>query len=124
MRLRAMRELGYDAAPCKVLPTQTDTDTLRAIIIKDNVQKGEWSWQDLANDWSAEELQGWGVELPEFIQDEEPNADELTADGEDKPHSVKLTFPNQTEMNKFRDAYENIIKDEFNVAISISGGKL
>lgn len=124
MRLKAMRELGFADAPCKVLPESTDTATLRAVLIKDNVQKGEWDAAMLQNDWSADELQEWGVELPEMTIEDEPNADELTADGEDKPNSVKLTFTSQSEMNRFRDAYESIIKDEFDVQISISGGKI
>lgn len=78
MRLKAMRDLGFSDAPCKVLPESTDTATLRAVLIKDNVQKGEWDAAMLQNDWSADELQEWGVELPEFEQPEpeQPKAEE------------------------------------------------
>jgi hypothetical protein len=84
MRLKAMRDLGFSDAPCKVLPESTDTATLRAVLIKDNVQKGEWDAAMLQNDWSADELQGWGVELP--------NAKEFEAKGEDKSDDVQTSF--------------------------------
>lgn len=121
-RTKALRELGYTKAPCKVIP-ETGYD-LQAIAIKANTNNGKWDTERLQADWDKDKLQEWGVELPEMTIEEEPNADELTADGEDKPNSVKLTFTSQSEMNRFRDAYESIIKDEFDVQISISGGKI
>lgn len=66
MRLKAMRDLGFSDAPCKVLPESTDTATLRAVLIKDNVQKGEWNTAMLDADWEKDKLKDWGVELPDF----------------------------------------------------------
>ena len=122
MRTRVLRELGYTKAPCKVIP-ETGYD-LQAIAIKMNISNGKWDTDKLNADWEKDKLEGWGVELPEMTIEDEPNADELTADGEDKPYSIKFTFKNQTELNKFRDAYEKIIADEFDVNIALSGGKL
>lgn len=63
MRLRAMQELKFDSAPCKVLSPDTPAEKLRAYTILDNAQFGEWDWDDLANEWSAEDLTKWGVDL-------------------------------------------------------------
>jgi hypothetical protein len=64
MRFTACKELGYKELPCKVLPVDYSVEQLRAITIKDNVAFGENDWDNLANEWDAEELQEWGMELP------------------------------------------------------------
>jgi ParB-like chromosome segregation protein Spo0J len=64
MRYRAMIELGYKEAPCKVLPPEVTVDKLRAYTIKDNVPYGEDDWDSLANEWDADELKEWGMDVP------------------------------------------------------------
>ena len=46
-------------------------------IVKDNVGFGEWDWDMLANDFNAEDLEDWGLELPKVIEEveEEPTID-------------------------------------------------
>lgn len=65
MRFRAMLELGYKEAVCKVLPADVPVDKLRAYVIKDNVSFGEEDWDSLANEWDAAELSTWGMDIPE-----------------------------------------------------------
>lgn len=43
-------------------------------IIKDNVGFGEWDWDILANEWEADKLNDWGVDLP--VSGELPNFNE------------------------------------------------
>jgi DNA modification methylase len=38
----------------------------REFLIKDNVSGGEWDWQMLANDWDTEQLNDWGLDIPNF----------------------------------------------------------
>lgn len=64
MRLRAMIECGHKEAPCKVLDKATPPEKLRAYAAKDNVGFGEWDWDQLANEWDAEDLSKWGMDLP------------------------------------------------------------
>lgn len=64
MRYRAMKELKYKEAPCKVIPADTSVEELKAYTIKDNSGFGEWDFDELANDWDAEDLEEWGVDLP------------------------------------------------------------
>ena len=72
MRLKAMREAGWKDVPIQVV--DWDEDKQRQFIIKDNVSGGEWDWDMLANEWDTEELQEWGLDLPDF-----DNAKELEA---------------------------------------------
>lgn len=66
MRLKAMKELKFKDAPCKVLPTGTDVEKLKAYTIKDNVAFGEHDFDILANEWDVEQLEEWGLDIPNF----------------------------------------------------------
>jgi DNA modification methylase len=74
MRLKAMREAGWKEVPIEVV--DWDEDKQRQFIIKDNVSGGEWDWEMLANQWDADELNEWGLDLPEFEQAKELEAEE------------------------------------------------
>ena len=77
MRLSACKELGLKEIPVKILPKDTSAEKLKAYTIKDNLGYGEWSWDDIANDWDMEELDNWGLDLPLFDKyiDEVDNKD-------------------------------------------------
>ena len=63
-RLKALRELGAQQAPCKVIPAQVPVETLRRIALKDNVSSGEWSRQLLLDQWADLPLEELDVEVP------------------------------------------------------------
>lgn len=78
MRLRICQELhnegveGFDALPCFVLNKDVPIAKIKEYAIKDNVQAGNWDWDELGNgDWEVEELQDWGVDCS-FLTDTEP----------------------------------------------------
>lgn len=78
MRLRVANELriggntNFDKLPCFVLKTDTPIQKIKEYAIKDNVQAGNWDWDELANgDWTVDELQDWGVDCS-FLTDTEP----------------------------------------------------
>jgi hypothetical protein len=35
----------------------------KEFLIKDNISGGEWDWDILANEWNAEELKDWGLDV-------------------------------------------------------------
>lgn len=70
MRLRALKELGLKEVTCKILPFETDIEKLKAYTIKDNVGFGEHDFDALVNEWDADQLNEWGVDLPEFDNSE------------------------------------------------------
>lgn len=78
MRYRALKELGYKDAVCKVIPQVATPEQLRAVTIKDNNNFGEWDFDALANLWNAEELDRWGIDLPPI--DPETQEDEAKED--------------------------------------------
>lgn len=78
MRLRICQELhnegveGFDALPCFVLNKDVSIAKIKEYAIKDNVQAGNWDWDELANgDWKVDDLQDWGVDCS-FLTDTEP----------------------------------------------------
>lgn len=71
MRLRALRRLGYTAAPCKVIDPSTDVKKLAAYLIKDNGSFGEWNFGLLEKEWGDFAVGDWGVD---FSEDQGPGS--------------------------------------------------
>ena len=70
MRYKALQHLGYHEIPddwVKQAKELTE-EQLKEFEIKDNLGFGEWDWDALANDWDAEKLDEWGLEIPEFAK--------------------------------------------------------
>lgn len=65
MRLKACKEAGLKEVPIIKAENLTE-EQQKEFIIKDNVGFGEWDWDSLANEWDSEELEGWGLDVPNF----------------------------------------------------------
>jgi site-specific DNA-methyltransferase (adenine-specific) len=65
MRLKAANELKMKELPVVMADDWTE-EQRQEFIIKDNVGFGEWDWDELANEWDAEELDAWGLDVPAF----------------------------------------------------------
>ncbi len=65
MRLKAMQELKWETVPVIVAENLT-AEQQAEFVIKDNVGFGEWNWEMLANQWDAELLTDWGLDIPHF----------------------------------------------------------
>jgi len=63
MRLKALNELKFKEIPIIVADEWTE-EQKNEFLIKDNVGFGEWDWDSLANEWDAEKLDDWGLDLP------------------------------------------------------------
>jgi DNA modification methylase len=75
MRLKAMSELKYTDAPCKVLDAGTPVEKLKAYTIKDNIGYGDHAWEELQSDWDVQQLEDWGLDIPQQFK-VEPEAEE------------------------------------------------
>lgn len=75
MRLKACKEAGLKEVPI-VLADDLTEDEQKQFIIKDNVGFGEWDWEMIANEWHANLLEEWGLDVPDFSVTEEPTAEE------------------------------------------------
>jgi site-specific DNA-methyltransferase (adenine-specific) len=78
MRLKACKEAGIKEIPIIIADNLTE-EQQREFLIKDNVSGGEWDWDMLANEWDAEELDNWGLDIPinenDTIYEAEPEED-------------------------------------------------
>ena len=86
MRFKALKELKYKDIPdewVKRASELTDEEKQR-FIIEDNVPFGEWDWDTLANEWDAEQLAEWGLEIPDFAVNKE-----VTEDDYEVPDEIK-----------------------------------
>jgi DNA modification methylase len=75
MRLKACQEAGIKEVPIIIADNLTE-EQQREFLIKDNVSGGEWDWNMLANEWDAEELVEWGLDIPNFVIDDLGTAEE------------------------------------------------
>lgn len=124
MRLRICQELhnggveGFDALPCFVLNKDVPIAKIKEYAIKDNVQAGNWDWDELANgDWEVEDLQDWGVDCS-FLQKDEweelPPVDKEVKDPVlDKPIKIEVTIPltNKEQEDEIREAIKVALTD-------------
>ena len=75
MRLKASKEAGLKEVFIVKADDLTE-DEQKQFIIKDNVGFGEWDWDIIANEWDADQIQEWGLDIPEFMNREELEAEE------------------------------------------------
>lgn len=73
-RHEAARELSLEAAPTVLIPGLTE-EKERELMIRDNINNGEWDFQALSDEWDIEQLGHWGLELPVDWDAEEPGPD-------------------------------------------------
>lgn len=91
MRFKACIEVGLKEVfivQAKDLTEQQKNE----FIVKDNVGFGEWDWDILANEWNAEELLEWGLEV---WQDPDIDFDDITSNEnrETKDNTTTITCP-------------------------------
>jgi hypothetical protein len=89
MRLKAMQEAGWSEVPVQVVDWSEEKQ--REFIIKDNVGFGEWDWDELANTWNSVELEDWGLDSWQNMDDID-TTDEFTLPSGDKEPFQQMTF--------------------------------
>lgn len=72
-RYKAAKAIGLDAVPTILLEGLTE-EREKEIIIRDNVENGDWDMDILANEWDPAELEEWGVDVPEVKLPEDQDA--------------------------------------------------
>lgn len=105
MRLRICQELhnegveAFEALPCFVLNKGVPIAKIKEYAIKDNVQAGNWDWDELANgDWEVEDLQDWGVDCSFLTESED--ADNLEKkEKEEKDYSDEIVSEYKLEVD-------------------------
>jgi hypothetical protein len=90
MRLKACKEAGLKEVPVIFADDLTE-EQQKEFIIKDNVGFGEWDWEMIANEWDAEQLDEWGLDLPGFDNVEDLGEEFSLPDGDKAPFQ-QMTF--------------------------------
>jgi hypothetical protein len=90
MRLKACKEAGLKMIPI-IKANQLTEQQQKEFIVKDNVGYGEWDWDDLANNWDAEQLTDWGLDIGGFSNVEDLGESFTLPDGDKAPFQ-QMTF--------------------------------
>lgn len=123
MRLKAMKELGYKEAPCKVIPEDTTVEQLKAYTIKDNSGFGEWDYDMLSSDWDFDLLIDCAIDLPVFDESiggdyGDKSAKELSDKNGDSVLKIELTPINYAKVLEVLSAFN----EDLSVAIMLALG--
>ena len=122
MRLKACKEAGLKMIPI-IKANQLTEQQQKEFIVKDNVGYGEWDWDDLANNWDAEQLTDWGLDIPNYM--ELPSEDELTEENKNKQPTMKITFESVEDLQQAEIDITELIDRKFPKAyFSVSAGEL
>ena len=89
-RLRAMKEAGWKEVPIQVVDWSEQQQ--KEFIIKDNVGFGEWEWDMLANEWEADDLENWGLDVPGFDLSPDDLGEGFSLPDGDKAPFQQMTF--------------------------------
>jgi ParB-like chromosome segregation protein Spo0J len=107
MRLKACKEAGLKEVPIIIADNLTE-EQQREFLIKDNVSGGEWDWSMIANEWDADQLEEWGLDVPQFAtQDYSNKNEEIDIDSMDSDMIIKLKYT-EDEYNLVREQLSKI----------------
>jgi len=115
MRLKALQELKYKDIPDSwiLMADELTEEKRREFVIKDNVGFGEWDWDDLANNWDAEQLTDWGLDIPNFVNDTDEFGTDFELPEGDKAPFQQMTFNLADEQAiQIKNAIEEIKRTE------------
>ena len=102
MRLKACTEAGLKEVYILKADELTE-EQQREFIVKDNVGFGEWDWDILGNEWNSVQLEDWGMDNWQNMDDIE------TSDEFSLPDGDKAPFQQQT--YTLADAQAEVIKN-------------
>ncbi len=110
MRLKAAQELGLKELPILLADNWTQ-EQRDEFLIKDNVGFGEWDWDQLANEWDADILNDWGLDLPINL---------VESQNESKENNfIKISIEATNESYvQMEEKLQNLC-DEFNVVLKV-----
>lgn len=102
MRLKACVEAGLKEVPI-IKADELTEEQKKEFIIKDNVGYGEWDWDVLANEWDAELLDEWGLDVPYLTSFEDAEIEEVDMDALSFSFNVKCE--NIEELNTLKSRF-------------------
>jgi len=111
MRLKACKEAGLKTIPIIKASLLTE-EKQKEFIVKDNVGYGEWDWETIANEWDANELEEWGLDIPGFDNVDDLGESFSLPDGDKSPfQQMTFTLADQ-QAEVIKNAIDEIKKSE------------
>jgi hypothetical protein len=101
MRFRALKEAKEVQCLVKIVSGLTD-EQKQEFIIKDNVGFGDWDFDALANEWDAEKLEEWGLDVQKsdgYFQKQFENQESTDSDWQ--PFPITLVI-NEKQYNEWQ----------------------
>jgi len=109
MRLKACKEAGLKEVHIIKADALTE-EQQREFIIKDNVGFGEWDWDLIANEWDAEQVAEWGLDVWQQPVDVDysllDDNDDIDEQLEEMTGGVKKAIQIEFEPDHYLEAYE------------------
>lgn len=120
MRYRAAKEIGLKEVPVAIMDISEEKQ--RELMIRDNVQNGEWDAQLLAAHYGNDELENWGLEMAQFGVGTDEDDEESSSGVSDGQPTMKILFESQEALdNAISDAEAFAKKHKATVKVRIAG---
>ena len=74
-RVRELKKLGYKEVECVIVDLSHEDE--KELNIRLNANTGGWDWEMLATEWDADELSGWGLDMPADWGEEEQEKEQV-----------------------------------------------
>lgn len=111
MRLKACKEAGLKEVYILKADELTEQQQ-REFIVKDNVGFGEWDWDILGNEWNSVQLEDWGMDNWQNMDDIETSDDFSLPDGDKEPFQQQTYTLADDQANKIKKAIADVKKTE------------
>ena len=111
MRLKACKEAGLSEVWILKADNLTKEQE-REFIVKDNVGFGEWDWDLLANEWSSIQLDDWGMDAWQNLEDIDTSDDFSLPDGDKAPFQQQTYTLADAQAEQIKNAIADIKKTE------------
>ena len=111
MRLKACAEAGLKEVYILKADELTEQQE-REFIVKDNVGFGEWDWDALGNEWNSVQLEDWGMDNWQNMDDIETSDDFSLPDGDKEPYQQQTYTLADEQAEQIKNAIADVKKTE------------
>jgi len=113
MRLRACHEAGLKEIPC-IKASSFSNEQEMEFIIKDNLSFGSWDYDKLANEWESADLERWGLDTWQDMDEMDVGDSFSLPNGEKEPFQDMTFHLADEQAREIKQAIEDIkAEDEY-----------
>lgn len=111
MRLKACKEAGLKEVWILKAEELTEAQQ-KEFIVKDNVGFGDWDWDLLANEWDSVQLEDWGIDNWQNMDDIETSDAFTLPDGDKAPFQQQTYTLADAQAEQIKNAIADVKKTE------------